>query len=279
MWSGIEFIYSDPLSEQDVTAMQFARKLHIQEQIIYQQTREFVDKNHTFVSMDYLFYDFQILCEFIERFYNELTISYEDKSLNNTLDILWLAIRFLQIGHYDAVGMYIRKAFESWVSCFYNGKVTNNFKEKIKWLTNNKKEDWWPLYLDSEEIYKIYKYLSNQYTHQIITNGDIAFDKKKYLQLHWLFTITLIVMSYLIVNMTQESVLLKYRKNDIKKPVGNYKFYAAYIWPLVGSGLVSWSQYWFENVLPYTWLQLYDFWNKKTEDIWLNLDIWLRKFE
>jgi hypothetical protein len=54
-----------------------AKLLHKKEQEIYKQTMKFEKKNPLVASFDYLLYDFQIYCEFIEKYRNEFELKYD----------------------------------------------------------------------------------------------------------------------------------------------------------------------------------------------------------
>lgn len=264
---------SPSTAEQHITALKIAYELHDKEQNIYKKTIEFIDENKYEYSLDYLFYDFQILTEFIGRFYNELNIQIKQEEFDATSQLLWLANRFLQIGHYDAAWSYLRKAFESWVSCLHGWTATTNTKDKIMWLVKQRKYDSGILFLDGDEVYKIYQYLSNKYTHRTTITSDIAFKKDTYIELSWTMTVLIIIMSYLVVDMIDGDELVKYRQKDIQNPIDDYKFYAAYIWPLVGSAIVSSSKSWFLNGLNASKIQEYEFKN----EVWLDLSKWIRE--
>lgn len=263
MRNKVKSLLSSPsMAEQHITAVKIAYELHDKEQNIYKETIKFIEENKYDQSLDYLFYDFQILCEFVGRFYKELNIQIKQEDLDATSELLWLANRFLQIGHYDAAWSYLRKAFESRVSCFYVGDAKTDMKAKIIWLIKHRKYDSEVLFLDENEVYKIYQYLSNKYTHRTNITSDISFKEDTYIQLSWTMTVLIIVMSYLVVDMIDGDELVKYRQKDILNPIDDYKFYAAYIWPLVGSGIISSSKNWFLNGLNDSKIQEYEFRDK-----------------
>lgn len=250
------------IAERHVTAVKISHELHNKEQKIYKQTKQFIQRNKLELSLDYLFYDFQILCEFLGRFHNELNIKVIQENLDSTLELLWLANRFLQIGHYDAAWWYLRKSFESWLDCIYNGIATDNKKDKLIQIIKQRKSNDTSLYLDEKEVYKIYSYLSEYYTHKTNISSNISFDNNKYSEIYWTMTVLVIIMSYLVVDMIDEKLLIEYWQKDIMNVIDDYKFYAAYIWPLVWSGVVSSSKSWFLNGLNYTWIQSYQFKDK-----------------
>lgn len=268
MRNKIKSLFVSSMSEKNITAMKIAYELYNKEQIIYKKTKQFINQSKTKVSLDYLFYDFQILCEFIKRFYKDLSIEIIEENLDSTLELLWLANRFLQIGHYDAAWWYLRKAFESWLSCFHWWTPTNNFKDKVIWLIHNRKYASETLFLDEKEVYKIYQYLSNMYIHKTDISSNILFDENKYNQISWTMIVVIIVMSYLVIDMVDENILIKYQQKELLNPVDDYKFYVAYIWPLVWSASVSSSKSWFLHGIEYSWIQEYNF--KKD---WMGLDL------
>ncbi len=252
-------ILSASPAERHVTAVKVAHELHDKEQKIYKQTKQFIQINKIELSLDYLFYDFQILCEFLGKFYNELNIKVIQENLNSTLELLWLANRFLQIGHYDAAWWYLRKSFESWLDCFHGWTQTTITKDKIIWLIRHRKYYSWILFLDENEVYKIYSYLSDVYIHKTNISSDISFDSNKYSEIYWTMTVLTIIMSYLVIDMIDEKLLIEYWQKDILNPVDDDKFYAAYIWRLVWSAMVSSSKNRFLYGLKYSWIQSYQF--------------------
>jgi hypothetical protein len=88
MRNRIKSLFSTSVAEQNITAIKIAYELHDKEQKIYKQTRQFIKQNKSNVSLDYLFYDFQILCEFIKRFNKELSIQITEENLNSTVELL-----------------------------------------------------------------------------------------------------------------------------------------------------------------------------------------------
>ena len=54
-----------------ITINKQAKLLHKKEHEIYKQTMKFEKKNLLVASFDYLLYDFQIFCEFIEKYKDE----------------------------------------------------------------------------------------------------------------------------------------------------------------------------------------------------------------
>ena len=261
MRSKIKSLLSSSIAEQHVTAIKIAHELHDKEQKVYKKTKQF-KQNRFELSLDYLFYDFQILWEFLHRFHNELNIKIEQGYLDSTLELLWLANRFLEIGHYDVAWWYLRKAFESWIYCLYTGTSTENKKDKLIWIMRQRKSNDTSLSLDENEVYKIYSYLSDYYIHKTDISSDISFNSNKYSQIYWTMVVLVIVMSYLAVDMIPEKILVEYRQKNIINPIDDYKFYAAYIWPLVWSGVISSSKTWFLNGLKYSWIQSHQFKDK-----------------
>lgn len=263
----------EKLTDRAITINRQAIELNKKEQEIYKKTIMFENKSD--LSCDYLFYDFQILCEFITKYKNDLQIEY-DWNPAELLDYFSLALRFLQIGHYETCGIYIRKAFEYWTTNFCANKSRNNCRNRLERIIEQKKSDKWPMKFDSTEVYKIYKYLSNNFTHFQWNNIDINFDKQQYLELNSLFTITIITISNITINLIKPETLLKYRKNRIDNPVEEYLYYAEYIWPLVWSGMVSWCQHWFMNTLKYSWIKDFDF---EKYGKWLDLNKWIKDLQ
>lgn len=268
-----KFFSWETYAEKHIQTLSIARKLHQKEQEIYMETQKFVDKNSDF-NMEYLFYDFQILHEFIVKFHTELGIVYDEEDFNSAIDVLSLAFRFLQIGYYNSVGIYLRKFFELWIEAFSDLAKRSPVKNRIHGLLNKSKVYDPPLYLEENEVYKIYQYLSDKYVHQKIEIQELKFIEKDFKELLWLFTIVIIVMSNLVVNLISEELLIKYWKNKIEKQADDYDFYAAYIGPLVGKTCFLWCHSWFQEALNYTWLQQYLFKNKEKG---LNLAVWLQE--
>jgi len=266
----LKIFKKEKLANKAITINRQAIELNKKEQEIYKETIKFKEKSD--LSCDYLFYDFQILCEFITKYKSDLQIEY-DWNPAELLDYFSLALRFLQIGHYETCGIYIRKAFEYRLKIFCLDEKQEHFSDQLKWIIKKQKSDEWPMTFESNEVYKIYKYLSNKFTHFHWNNIEINFDKKQYMELNSLFTITIISISNITINLIEPEILLKYRTNRIENPVEEYLYYAEYIWQLVWSNIASWCQHWFMNTLKYSWIKDFDFekyWK------WLDLDKWIK---
>jgi len=67
---------SESPADKYITVNKQAKLLHKKEQEIYKQTIKFEKRYHMFLDLDYLFYDFQIFCEFISKCKKESAIRY-----------------------------------------------------------------------------------------------------------------------------------------------------------------------------------------------------------
>ena len=151
---------------------------------------------------------------------------------------------------------------------FYPWKKTVWTRKKIQFIIDGRIAKEWPMMFDIDEVHKIYAHLSNEFTHFNWNTVDIKFDKEKIIDMNSLFVITIITISNMIINLVDDDILLKYWKNKIENPVGDYIFYANYIWPLVWSGTISWCQYWFQNACAFC-------------ELWKSLDLekWIKDFD
>ena len=69
MWNVFsDILHKSSPAEKYITVNNQAILLHKKEQDIYKATIKFEQEYSLFLDFDYLFYDFQILCEFIEKY-------------------------------------------------------------------------------------------------------------------------------------------------------------------------------------------------------------------
>lgn len=268
MWWFLEKLFkSESPADKFITVNKQAKLLHKKEQEIYKQTMKFEKKNPLVASFDYLLYDFQIFCEFIEKYKDELELKY-DWDMFELLNYFSLVLRFLRIWYYESSWIYVRKAFEYWLNMFYSGKKSVWTRKKIQFIIDKKKAKGWPMMFDVDEVYKIYSYLSDKFTHFNWNTVNIKFDKRKIFEMDSVFVITIITISNMTVNLIDDGILLKYWKNKIDNPVEEYIYYANYIWPLVWSWFISGCQYWFKNACAF-----YELWKS------LDLEKWIKDFD
>jgi hypothetical protein len=70
-----EVFHQKPPLEDYIEIKNQALFLHNKEQEIYESTLEFEKKNEIICSFDYLFYNLQISCEFLERFKDDFNLT------------------------------------------------------------------------------------------------------------------------------------------------------------------------------------------------------------
>lgn len=276
MWN----IFSDVLhqaspAEKYITINNQAILLHKKEQEIYKKTIKFEKEYSLFLDFDYLFYDFQILCEFIEKYKEDFWIKY-NWELPDLLGLFSLVLRFLRLWYYETSWMYLRKSFEEWskIFCLDDGK--KNCKNKVEWIINAQKSDGWPMMFEIDEVYKLYTYLSEKYSHYHWNFTDIKFDKNKFIEIENLTIILIVTISNMTINLTSMEWLTKHWNDKIDNPVDDYNFYWAYVWPLTRSAFVSGCHFRFVNSLQWTQIQKFEF---KNWEKWLILNKWIKNFD
>ncbi len=246
--------------------------LYKKEQKILKETKEFEDSHKMISNFDYLFYDFQIFCEFIEKNKNNFNLQYSWE-FYDLLDNFSLIMRFLKTWYYESCWIYIRKTFEDWVKMFSKDK---NMKKWLGQIINSKVSDIWPMIFNTDEVYKLYNYLSNKYTHHHRNINDIKFDMDKYLEIEWLSVMIIITICCITVQLVEYDEIEEHRCDKIDNPVEEYTQYCNYIWPLISSALFSWCHSWFESSYYYTNIKNYEFinWEK-----WLDFNKWIYNYK
>ena len=259
-------------ADKFITVNKQALELHGKEEKIYLETLNFEKKNAPFIDFDYLFYDFQILCEFIEKYKEDLEIKYNN-DLSNILDLFTLVLKFLRLWYYESCWMYLRKAFEERVNMFCLKDNISHYKDKLDRIIKTKRSDDGPMIFETNEVYKLYSYLSDNYSHHLWNFTDIKFDKQKFLEIENITIMLIITISNITLNLAPIDKINKHANDKINKQVDDYDFYWAYIWPITRSGFVSWCQFWFQNAIRFTWIPKFEF---KNWDKWLDLSKWIR---
>ena len=96
LWFLEKLFKSESPADKFITVNKQAKLLHEKEQEIYKQTMKFEKKNSMILDYDYLFYDFQILCEFVEKYREDFKLQY-NWDVSDLLDYFSLVLRFLKI--------------------------------------------------------------------------------------------------------------------------------------------------------------------------------------
>lgn len=261
-------------AEKFITINKQVIELHRKEQKIYKETLKFEKRHQIISSFDYLFYDFQIYCEFIENNKKNFNLKY-DWEFYDLLDNFSLVMRFLKIWYYETCGIYIRKTFEEWVKLISWEEWNKNFKKGLEKIINLRISEIWPMIFDLEEVYKLYKYLSEKYTHHHWNVENIEFNASNYLEIEWLSIMIIITICNITVQLADFDEVEKHWKDKIEQPVEEYTEYRSYIWPLVSSAFISWCHTWFMQGMDYTNINDFDFWKSWK---WLNLYKWIYNY-
>lgn len=255
------------LADKYITVLNKTKKIQKKENEIKKETINFEIKHSFTSSFEYLFYDFQIFIEFIEKFKDNMNLKYE-WNFSDILDDLTFMYRFLKLWYYEVCWFYLRNMFEFWLDCFCLDKKISRKKDKLDRIIKKKKANEWPMKFITTEVYKLYEYLSKYYTHQHKSTDEYKFDEKKYLEIEGLSVVILITISNITANLIDGDLLFKYSKEKINAPIDWYFFYENYIWPLIWYYWRSWCTSRFENLLKYTNIQNIKFNNW---DIWFDL--------
>ena len=262
-------------NEKYITVNKQSLFLNEKEQRIFKETLKFEKKHADISSFDYLYYDFQIFCDFLEKYKTEFEINYV-WDFHELLENFSLVMRFLKIWYYEPCWIYIRKTFEEWLKLLSGDAWNKNVKSKLKIILNLRISEIWPMIFDLDEVYKLYKYLSEKYTHNHWNITDIKFDWKKYLEIEWISVIIIITICNITIQMAKYEAVEKHWNDKIENPIDWYPQYCSYIWPLITSWFISWPQFRFENMLKYTSIQDFDF-GKQWK--WLNLYKWIYDYK
>ena len=267
--------HSNAYADEHIMVNKSAFELHKKEEEIYYKTIKFEKDYSIFIDFDYLFYDFQILCEFVEKYREDFKLQY-NWDVSDLLDYFSLVLRFLKIWYYETCWIYIRKLFELWTKMFCLDEHINKFDQRLRWIIDNKISDWWPMLFNSKEVYKLYSYLSERFTHNNLNQSDIDFDKRKYIEIHNLSIVIIITISNITINLIKIDDLEKHWRDKVNNPVEEHVHYWAFVWPLTRWGVFSWCNIRFEEALKWTWIQKFQF---KNWEIWLTLNKWIKNFD
>jgi hypothetical protein len=82
---------------------------------------------------------------------------------------------------------------------------------------------------DSREVYKLYIYLSENYTHYHFNFEDIKFDSSKYFEIKKLLIVVIITICNITIQMIDDDKVQKYWVNEIDNPAEEYLIYAYYL--------------------------------------------------
>ena len=272
MWWFLEKLFkSESLADKFITVNKQAKLLHKKEQEIYKQTLKFEKKNQLIVSFDYLLYDFQIYCKFIEKYKENFELKYNG-NFYDLLDNLTLVKRFLDIWYYWASWIYLRKAFEERIDMMSLKKYGDKKKDNLWYILKQKKPNKWPMTFEKDEVYKIYTYLSKKYAHHHQKIEKIEFNGNRYLKMKKLSIILIVTICSITLQMVNSDEVEKYRGNKIDNPGEEYEYYAHYIRLITWYGGASR----FENSLKSSGMKKYKF--KKVWK-WINLKKWIKDFD
>lgn len=171
-------IIINPISsaQQEVKILDMAIKLHKREDKIFRKTIKMKSKYGEQINiLDWELYEFQMLIEMIDRF----EISTKIEVLKEAQHELMLAYRFMLIGHYNSAGKHLRSFMEHIVD-FLADNPSDSRSKKIKKIVNiSKYKEDELLKLDPKQVYIIYGYLSNTYTHHSDPFKELTLDTTK----------------------------------------------------------------------------------------------------
>lgn len=267
--------HSNAYADEHIMVNKSAFELHKKEEEIYYKTIKFEKDYSIFIDFDYLFYDFQIYCEFIEKNKKNFNLEY-DWNFYDLLDNFSLVLRFLKIWHYNLCWIYLRKAFEERIYMISCGKCGRNVKNNLEYILKQRISDSWPLIFDKDEVYKMYTYLSEKYTHNHINVLDIEFNDEKYLEIEWISVMTIIIIANITTQLVDIDEVERRWLDIIDYPIEEHIQYCSYIWPLIASAWFSWCHIWLENMVHYTDIQNFDFWKLWK---WLDLSKWIYNYK
>lgn len=213
-------------------------------------------------SLEYIFYNFQLLVELLTRFQKEIQIS--DKSINYLISAheeLKLSYRFLYLWYYNTSWIHLRWFFEKMIHFIlfhYDAlgkldKIPTPLKDKINlclkiWELSHKntenidKDIYNQYYFPVWEIMKLYQFYSIDYVHEWKPNSDLYFDAKEYKKLYFLIQITLIYIPRFLKATIGEQIE-KYWKHEILNPLGECKYYWNYMQFFFGENKFITNQY------------------------------------
>lgn len=195
-------------------------------------------------------YEFQIFVEFLLRYKEELKIS--DRAwglISESFDEVSLCFKFLCSGYYQTSWMHLRRFVEKNIEWLYFHK--NSKKEwRIPNRINNIFLNWevgylqgilpkW--YVSDELLYDgVFRYLSNQFTHNGKVEVNLEFSTEKLEEWIMLIILCLTLISRLI-NVSLWDTMEPYVENRIQSPVIPYENpqYFSYIQWLLGHGSLS----------------------------------------
>ena len=80
-----------------------------------------------------------------------------------------------------------------------------------------------------DEVYKLYMYLSEKYSHCLWNFVDIKFDKSKFSEIENLTIILIVTISNIILNLIPLEQLAKHWNDKLDNPIEEHDFYSAYI--------------------------------------------------
>lgn len=267
LWFFDKLLKGESPADRFITVNKQAKLLHKKEQEIYKKTKEFEKKYSLIASFDFLLYDFQVYCEFIEKYKENFELKYNG-NFYDLLDNLALVKRFLEIWYYLSAWIYLRKAFEERIDMMSLKKYGNNKKDNLWYIIELKKPNEWPMTFEKDEVYKIYSYLSEKYAHHHQKIENIEFDGNWYLKMKSLSIILIVTICSITLQMIDSDKVEEYRGNKIDKPGEEYEYYAYYV------RLVTWNSgaNWFINSLENSGIQDFEFKEQK----WLNLEKWIK---
>lgn len=232
-------IYSPISSQQhEIKALDMAINLHKQEDKIFWKTI-----NMKANILDRELYDFQMLVELLQRFWPKERVDI----LLEAQHELMLAYRFMLIGHYNSSGKHLRSCIEHIINYLVEDPE-KTWKEKIEILIEHslyKEEEL--LKLDAQQVYIIYSYLSNKYTHHSDPFEVLKLDINKLREVRDLIIVITLLSARLIFGIHGKLIESHY-KDEVLHPI---KYEKSAYWSYILSLL---SDVRFYNTMMEWWL-------------------------
>lgn len=247
--------------QEQVQVLNLALNLHKQEDKIFWETIEMKWLYGAKINiLDRELYDFQMLVELLQRFWSKEKID----SLLEAQHELMLSFRFMLIWHYNSSGKHLRSYMEHIIDYLstdneksWNQKIKNIVKE-----STYKQEEL--IMIEPKQIYIIYSYLSNKYTHHSDPFNNLALNRDKLNEIRDSITMIILLSARLIFGVHGKIIEDHYFDivlNPVQYEKNTYRSYIkAIIWDV-----------WFYNTLMEWWLR------KKIQDKdWNTIDMTLR---
>lgn len=249
------------LGHKEIKILDKVAKLHEKENQIFRKTIKIKEKFGEKANiLDWEFYDFQMLVELLERFWPKEKIIL----LWEIQHELMLSYRFMLIGYYNSAGKHLRSFMEHSIN-YLHDKPSDTRKVKIEKVIQQstyKQEEL--LKLDAQQVYMVYGYLSNNYTHYSDPFDDLDLDVWKLSEIKDLI-IVMVLISARLIFWVHGKLIEDHYHTTVKNPV---EYEKSVYWPYIQTLL---SDVRFYNTMMGWWL-----WKKIEDKKWNLIDMTLR---